>query len=301
MGTLERLGLEAVHEATGIATEHVHRYELAATLAQGLRVVDLACGVGYGSEILANSAATVTGIDIDLASVDLANTTFAERANLTFQASDALTWLRRAEPSDVDLIVCFEGIEHFPDVDAVRDQFARLAQAGVRMVLSVPNGAAFEEDNEFHETQFSYDLAHAFFDAIDGDHTLILQSNLEGSLFVGPAGPLGEESKLRWPERAEEEYANHYIALIGDLSVPSVGASAVVSFAPAYNRYMLNLERSNAALWRTNARLARNAFARGGSGGASFLRSHQEKIEHLEGRIAQLEAELRGLRGERLV
>ncbi|MFT4034536.1 MAG: methyltransferase domain-containing protein [Patulibacter sp.] len=284
-----------MHEATGIAVEHVHRYELAAALATGLRVVDLACGVGYGSEILSRHAATVLGIDIDLASVDLATHTFQDRENLDFAASDALTWLRRADASEFDLLVCFEGIEHFPEIAAIREQLARLAADGVRMILSVPNGEAFAEENEFHETQFSYERAREFFGAIDEEYVLILQSNLEGSLFVGPDGPLSENSRLRWPERAEEEYANHYVALIGELVPPVEDASAVVSFAPVYNRYMLNLERANLSLWRTNGRLARNAFARSGSGGASYLRSQAQKIERYEARIRELEDQLRAL------
>src|SRR2546428_1724949 len=53
-----------LREAT-IAYEHIHRYAFAATFVKGKRVLDLASGEGYGSNILAAAASSVIGIDID--------------------------------------------------------------------------------------------------------------------------------------------------------------------------------------------------------------------------------------------
>src|SRR5262245_62233265 len=47
------------------AYEHLHRYAYAATLVKDKRVLDLASGEGYGSNILARAASSVVGIDID--------------------------------------------------------------------------------------------------------------------------------------------------------------------------------------------------------------------------------------------
>src|SRR5262245_56200400 len=52
----ERLSLDAAARYTSQACEHIHRYEIAAVLCEGLRVLDLACGSGYGSAILAERA-----------------------------------------------------------------------------------------------------------------------------------------------------------------------------------------------------------------------------------------------------
>src|SRR5438046_2018790 len=52
-------------EVTGaIWYEHWHRYCVARPLAKGLRVLDAACGEGYGSFLLAQTAKEVVGIDI---------------------------------------------------------------------------------------------------------------------------------------------------------------------------------------------------------------------------------------------
>ena len=57
MDAEERLSLEAVSAPTLMSAQHLHRYALAARLCRDLRVVDLACGVGYGSEQLSRGGA----------------------------------------------------------------------------------------------------------------------------------------------------------------------------------------------------------------------------------------------------
>src|SRR3990167_4175716 len=49
--------------------EHMHRYLLAAALAPGKRVLDLASGEGYGCAILGAQARSVTGVEIDKAAL----------------------------------------------------------------------------------------------------------------------------------------------------------------------------------------------------------------------------------------
>jgi SAM-dependent methyltransferase len=63
--------------------EHWHRYAVAVPLARGLRVLDAACGEGYGSALLARSAASVVGVDVDAGAVAHARERYA-RANLSF-------------------------------------------------------------------------------------------------------------------------------------------------------------------------------------------------------------------------
>ncbi|HEU0315736.1 MAG TPA: class I SAM-dependent methyltransferase, partial [Solirubrobacteraceae bacterium] len=109
MGVQERLTLAAVAEPTLIAGEHLHRYEFAAALCAGLRVVDLCCGAGYGAEILATRAATVHGVDYDAATIDLATQALARDGTITFELADATAFLRRDLRDRFDAIVCFEG------------------------------------------------------------------------------------------------------------------------------------------------------------------------------------------------
>lgn len=63
--------------------EHTHRYLLASELARGADVLDIACGEGYGSFMLAETAKSVTGVDICQAVVARAQEKY-RRPGLTF-------------------------------------------------------------------------------------------------------------------------------------------------------------------------------------------------------------------------
>lgn len=109
----ERLSLETVESHSLLVCEHVLRYEFAARFAHGAKVLDLACGSGYGSRLLAATAASVTGVDVDVGSIEAATYGVSDLENVGFEAVDAVTYLRKLESDSVDLIVCFEGLEHF--------------------------------------------------------------------------------------------------------------------------------------------------------------------------------------------
>jgi len=136
-----------------IVYEHVHRYAFARRFATGRRVLDAACGEGYGSALLAQVAVEVTGVDLDGATIAHARAAYPAR-NLAFvEASVAALPLPAAS---VDLVVSFETIEHLPAADqpAMLAEFARvLAPDGVLLVSS-PNRPEYSErrgySNPFH-------------------------------------------------------------------------------------------------------------------------------------------------------
>jgi len=62
---LEWTGERYVPQMRGtIALEHLHRYAFASEYVQGLDVLDIASGEGYGSEMLSRTARHVYGVDI---------------------------------------------------------------------------------------------------------------------------------------------------------------------------------------------------------------------------------------------
>ena len=103
-------GERYVPEIAGeIRLEHVHRYLIARELVPGKRVLDIACGEGYGSAILSAAAAHVTGVDISPEAVAHASSKYA-RSNLVFclGSCEAIP----LEDHSVDVVVSFETIEH---------------------------------------------------------------------------------------------------------------------------------------------------------------------------------------------
>jgi SAM-dependent methyltransferase len=294
MDVKERLSLEEVTEHSLIACEHLHRYEIAAELTAGLRVVDLCCGSGYGTAILAERAGIVHGVDIDVATVDLATATVGRDTEATFEARDALAFLRAEDIAErFDAIVCFEGLEHVPDVEGALRELRRHAEAGVRILASIPNSKAFEEDNEFHLTDFGWEEADAAWKGFD-NAVVLFQHLAEGSVVLAE-GADELDARLVHLDQADPEFANHFIVAVGfdpDAVRAAHRARAQVVVAPVYNRYMRVLEQANTQLRRRNAQLARGLIGRADSGAATFVSRLERRVEELE---AELEASKREL------
>jgi SAM-dependent methyltransferase len=297
MGVQERLSLSAVSADTLIAAEHVHRYRLAARICKDLRVLDLACGSGYGSAILSETASAVLGLDNDAATVDMAQATLGHDYGIRFETGDAIEFLCHDLAADWDVIVCFEGLEHFKAPKDAIAALARHADAGVRLLISVPNSRAFEERNEFHLTDFGYEEAVVAFKSL-GEVTLLYQYHAEGSLIRAEreAEVAGE---FVLSGHGEPEYANHFIAAVNldDEQLVELPDSARMhlAVAPDYNRHMQNLEKANQDLWRENARIARHRLGQADAAAATALMRVQQELRQRDARNAELEGEVKRL------
>lgn len=139
--TLERLVPDELlkDEATGRQTFnlHIERYEFAARkLRDAKSILDIACGVGYGSRLLKDSlpAALVTGVDSSAEAIEYANARYA-RPELTFRVGDAMTF----ENGPFDAVVSLETIEHLPESQAFIQRITtRLLRPGGIFIGSVP-------------------------------------------------------------------------------------------------------------------------------------------------------------------
>lgn len=130
----ERLALDPTSELWG---EHRSRYRFAARLASGKRVLDAACGVGFGARMLAEAGARqVVGVDLSNEALAEARATSVGRPPLLTQAD--LEHLPFPSAS-FDLVVSMETIEHVAQPEQVVSEFARCLVAGGTLVLSTPN------------------------------------------------------------------------------------------------------------------------------------------------------------------
>jgi len=141
-----------------IAYEHLHRYAYAKTLVKNKRVLDLACGEGYGSKLLASTASSVVGIDIDENVVGHASEKYGCET-LRF-LTGSMTAVPIQENHRFDVIVCFEAIEHIENQDGVLTEAKRLLAPDGLLIVSTPNkpiyGRASPEQNPFHARELHF-------------------------------------------------------------------------------------------------------------------------------------------------
>jgi len=130
------------------------RYQLAAGRAAGRRVLDCACGAGYGSWLLGRTAVRVVGVDVDPAAVEWANEHFAS-ASVAFRRGDGARL--PLEDAEVDLAVSFETIEHVHDARGFIAELARVLAPQGELVLSTPlsyGQARLRPSNPFHVREY---------------------------------------------------------------------------------------------------------------------------------------------------
>lgn len=119
--------------------EHLHRYEEAAKLLghrKPLKILDIACGSGFGSDFLAQLGNTVIG-------GDLSETTIAEcrkkfhQSDLSFEIMDGTNLPYENEYFDV--VISFETIEHTTQYQKMLNEFKRVVKKDGMIILSTPN------------------------------------------------------------------------------------------------------------------------------------------------------------------
>ena len=204
-------------EARGaIWYEHWHRYCVALPAVAGQRVLDAACGEGYGSWLLAGAAAEVIGIDIDDAAIAHALGRYAGRSNLRFVrgSCDALP----LGDASIDRVVSFETIEHLSSQTAMLAEFRRVLTPDGALILSSPNKIVYSEesgyDNHFHVHELERDELQAMLDARFPQQDWYGQRALAHSLL--------------WRERSTGSRGAELVALIDDrVEIQKVPAPAM--------------------------------------------------------------------------
>lgn len=147
--TGERFTPECVRE---IWYEHFHRYALAARWCAGLSTLDAACGEGYGSALLAPSAASVVGVDISQKAIEHARHRYQDIEDLEFHQADCTSL--PFDDNEFDRVVSFETLEHLAEQDQLLAEFRRVLKADGLLILSSPDKATYSDAqnsvNEYH-------------------------------------------------------------------------------------------------------------------------------------------------------
>lgn len=225
-----------------IELEHRHRYYLARRLAAGKRVLDIACGEGYGSDILAESAVEVVGIDIDAESIAHAQAKYP-RKNLSFLTGNC----EHVPLPDqcVDLVVSFETLEHTSEHEKMLSEIRRVLTPDGVLILSSPNKiiylAADNLPNPFHKKELDLpefrELAGRYFQNV----RILGQRVAYGSLIAPMAGQASHTDLFAvhgdpiWEGGGPEQWWRYFVVVATNGNLPELH-SGLLGFA-AHEEY----------------------------------------------------------------
>ena len=188
--------------------EHWHRYAHAAAWTLGKRVLDAACGSGYGSAFLAARADAVFAIELDHDAVERAALAYKHVKNLTFSQGDVT---RLPFPDRCfDVVTSFETLEHIPDPEAALIEFKRVLTPDGVLIASTPDRLIYTDKlgqrNKYHICE----LSRPEFERICARHFanhLIVGQKLYFASIIAPDDErqLGRQQQLACFSRTEGE------------------------------------------------------------------------------------------------
>lgn len=208
--------------------EHTHRYLLARELAQGKTVLDIACGDGYGSRMLADVAARVVGVDISLETVARARAKYPH-PRLFFLEGNA-TAIPLAGAS-VDLVASFETIEHLAGHEEMLDEIRRVLRPGGIVLISSPDKYEYSDRagyaNEFHVKELYREEFVTLLEARFPHLRILGQRVLFGSVI----GAENDAPFFSWRKNEPDSRttglleAEYWLVLAGDDPLPALPSS----------------------------------------------------------------------------
>jgi ubiquinone/menaquinone biosynthesis C-methylase UbiE len=144
--------------------EHMDRYRFALKFTEPTsKVVDCACGTGYGAELLSRSAEDVSAFDASEEAIRFCRSRYAS-SGVRFEVSKAEAL--PLEPASVDVYTCFETIEHVENPEQVLKEAKRVVKPGGYFLVSTPNrvfsglGPGEKPTNPFHVREWSLKEFH---------------------------------------------------------------------------------------------------------------------------------------------
>ena len=205
--------------------EHVSRYLLARSWVGGAGVLDAGCGAGYGTALLAETAAEVIGLDHASEAVEYARAHY-QKPRVVFQQGECSP-LPFAD-GQFDWVVAFEVIEHLPDADAFLREVRRVLRPQGRLAVSTPNRRFYTEEHDYHNPFHVREFDGAEFEAALKNHfahCLILEQNHVPAIVIerripGGGAPLAARlTQTGAPDAAAAE-PHFFLALCSPAPLP---------------------------------------------------------------------------------
>ena len=195
-----------------IGYEHLHRYAFATQFIRNKKVLDLASGEGYGSNLLARTAKHVIGIDIDEQAVKHAQNKYI-RPNLEFKIG-SITGIPIHGEGLFDVVVCFEALEHVDDHEKLFAEVKRVLTPNGLFFVSTPNKTIYSDEAKFNNPYHVHEL---YFDEFKAQ----LESHFRQVKILGQRIYCNSNLWPMYPER--HTYASEFVMERGPQEFTFVG------------------------------------------------------------------------------
>lgn len=225
--TGERLLTEWQNE---YVAEHLHRYAVAMDLCADKEVLDIASGEGYGSNLLADVARSVVGVDIARDAIEHASAKY-ERANLKFVVGSVAD-IPLASGS-IDVAVSFETLEHHDEHEAMLLEIRRVLKPSGLLVISTPDRLNYSDRcgiaNKWHVKELYVDEFRELIGKYFKGTSLYFQAMTFGSIIVPERATSGlnfiEGDFAQLRRSATLPMAFYNIIIASNASLPSLPIS----------------------------------------------------------------------------
>jgi SAM-dependent methyltransferase len=143
-------------------------YYKALDYVEGRHVLEIGCGEGIGTSILAGKAASIVAVDYSEKALDVARRKYTTK-NITFTRMKVPP-LGFGDMS-FDAVVCFQMIEHLQKPEELVAEIQRVLRRDALALIATPNKEESISENPYHLHEFFgeefRELLHAHFDSVD--------------------------------------------------------------------------------------------------------------------------------------
>jgi len=256
---MERLDFENNKYSPIEATIHLARYLNAKPYIRGKRVLDAACGEGYGSRLMREwGAASVVGVDISETAISKADKLFgSDQVKYLVHDVDTLPF----PDNSFDVVVSLETIEHLNNPSQFLKELRRVLKKNGTAIISCPNDNYYAQNipdftNIYHKRRYSWPEYRELVEAEFGETTKWFMGNsLSGYINLplmycndpetSEKAPVNMQSifQARHPSEIEvvpqDQYVNHwvsvyYVAIWTHMEIEGSGESAAIYPVPTF-------------------------------------------------------------------
>lgn len=281
-----------------IEAEHVHRYLFACGLCAGKDVLDIACGEGYGSAMLARVSQSVVGVDIDGPTIEHARRAYAD-SGVEFEPGDCTEIPYKANSFDV--VVSFETIEHIEQHAAFLREMRRVLRPGGLLICSTPDAGVYRHpdgQNPFHAKELTRDEYDRLLTKRFKNVRILGQRLVSGSVITrgesAKSDLINTEDGGAFRKSGASDGAPYLIAVCSDERLPRIDSSLLNDHRYSIGRHTGLLERQRALLAQAADAEERRRMARADADAAHYLT--QEKTAAIETMQREIDRHDRSLR-----